>query len=102
MATLEQAQASPRSIHQVVELTDFEQEVLEVLQLEGPVEEDATGERTLCEQFGFANAECEKLYRALRQLIKVGLVRQLDGAHNAMRNCKRFRFSRGRVIYVAA
>lgn len=75
-------------------LSRFEAEVLETLVIEGRVECDPSGERTLCEQFGYANDRAEVLHRALRQLIKLGLVRQLDGQRNAMRNNKRLRFSK--------
>lgn len=101
VASLETAQGAVGLSHQVVGLTEFDQEVLDVLRLDGSVEKDQTGQRTLCELFGFPNSELEELNRTLRHLIKLGLVKQLDGSRNAMRNCKKLRFSRGRVIYVA-
>ena len=79
------------------QLTPFEADVLETLQLDGPIGDDPVGGQTLCEQFGYPNGLKEELHRALRQLIKLGLVRQLDGQHNAMRNIKRLRFSKQSV-----
>ena len=100
MATLDAIQDQRGDLAGSSELNPFEGEVLSILLLEGPVEFDKHGERTLCELFGYPNSTAERLYRALRQLIKLGLVRQLDGSRNAMRSPKKLSFSRKNSVTV--
>lgn len=83
-------------------LTDFEQEVLDVLREEGDVTEDPTRNRTLCELFGFANSCEDRLHRALRQLVKMGLVTERRGGRNVRLGTRRMRINTGDPVTYAA
>lgn len=56
------------------DLSVFEKEIYSILKDEGPVEYIKGGSWTLCELLGYANDKHDEVWRAIRQLCRVGLI----------------------------